>query len=313
MAIVKACKVSAAIKNTGVDCEINMGPTSMLVAVPKSFSFTDADLADPVEWFKEAIHANAQARIFPIFGNNAPIRFITNNKEADVIAVMDDGSKQFVRYGFLNRMFQTTNGGLCYAKALQSFVGSGYRILEFDNQGHLLARDNGNGTYGGLKTDFLFSDSPDLADFKNPAKTNFSVSYSPTEYVQNGIIFSNAEDLLDLMGLIDAKIVATTLYAASVTKLWFGVQAECSQDDLVELLGAALQDDANFVVTNKATGAVVATTAIDITHVAVGILGLTGTFVSGQTYVVTGALPSVLYTNGVEGYDINIELEITIP
>lgn len=308
MALTKSCRVTTTLKNTGVDCDVIMGPTAMIVAVPRSFSFDDTDLADEITWFKTAVQAPASERVYPIFGNDAPIRFITNNKEADVIATLDDGLQVFIRYGFLNRVFATTNGGLCYAKALQSFLGSGYRVLEFDKSGHMLAHDNRDGTYTGLRCDFMFSPSPDLADFRNPWKTNFQVSFDPTEYVGNGVIFDGAFDLLDIGGLIDGEF--TSVGPHTIAHLIVSLTTDCSDSDLVALLGVDLLDPTNFSVTNKATGAAVTITAV--TNVG-GNLQLAGTFVSGQTYIVVGASADILFGNNIEGYDFSVSAECIIP
>lgn len=308
-AIVKACMVANTIQNTGVDCEVSMGPSAGFLIVPKTFTFDDTDLLDPVAFFNAAVHASAANRIYPIFGNAAPIRTITNNKESDVIATLDDGSQVFVRYGFFNRTFNTTDGGLCYAKALQSLNKSGYSIIEIDNAGNVMCRLNTDGTYSGLKCSFMYSPSPDLPDFKNPAKTNFMLSYSPIEYVKNGVILSDPElQLIDLVGLIDSTI--TSAAAATTTLLKIAVTADCSGTDLVDLLGADLADSTNFVVTRVSTGVVQTITSASIVS---GHIELVGTFTSGVAYKVAGAAPSVLLTNGIDGYDINTSVTITIP
>ncbi len=308
MALSKACTVTSTLHNTGVDCDIAMGPTAMIAAVPRTFEFDSTVFADPVTWFTEAVNDAPADRIYPIFGNDAPIRFITNNKEADVIATLDDGLQVFIRYGFLNRVFATTSGGLCYAKALQSFLASGYRVLEFDKQGHMLAHDNGDGTYTGLRCDFMFSPSPDLADFRNPWKTNFQVSFDPTEYIGNGVIFDGAFALLDIGGLIEGEFASAA--AASTTIIKVTLNTECAGTDLVALLSTALTDATNYIVTDAATGAVATISSVVI---ASGHLELHGTFVSGHSYIVTGAAADILYGNDIIGYDFNHSVTIAIP
>lgn len=303
--LVKACKVSQSLKNTGVDCDIMMAATAMIVATPPSFTFDKTDVDSDVKmltWFKEAIHADRTTRIYPIFGRQAPIRFITNEKEADVLATLDDGLRVFIRYGFLNRTFATTSGGLCMASNLQSFVECGYGVLEIDILGRMLAAKNlpsqtNTDAYRGVDCDFMYSPSPDLADFRNPAKTNFQVSYSPEEYVGNGVLLDGAKPLLSVGGLKD---VAFELFApASATKIEINVIAECSGDSLIELLGASAVAPTFFVVTDATTGTVVTATATIVAdHVE-----LTGTFVSGKTYIVSGVSTTVTYPLGIEFFD----------
>ena len=221
---------------------------------------------------------------------------------------MDDGSTVFLRYGFFNRSFETTSGGICYAKALQSLNKSGYTMVEIDQAGQMLVHDYGNDTYGGLKIDFMYSPSPMLADLKStPYKNMFQISYSPAEYVGYGLILAGAESFLSLMGLIDARIYA--LGVSTTAYISIGIETECAEVDLISLFGVAWNDPTNFVVTNKATG--VAVTITGVTNVA-GALRLAGTFVTGQVYVVNCAQPSVLKSNDIEGYEVTETLDVTI-
>jgi hypothetical protein len=310
-AIIKACGIKTTIKNTAKICDVAMGATAMLIAVPKTFTFTEVDLEDPVEWLTNAIHAAEASRAYPFFGQQAPIRTITNAADNDVMVDLDDGSKMFLRYGFFNRTFETTAGGIGYAKVLQSLNRSGYSIIEIDKEGKMLVRQNLDGTFGGLLIDFMYSPSPILPDFKTtPYKNRFMLSYDPVEYVQNGVIFSGAEQLLSMMGLTNAEI--TNGGTASTTKLKVGVRTKSTKTDLVALFGVALGEEVdNFVVTNKATGVAVVPTAADI---ASGVVELAGTYTSGATYIINGAAPSVWLGNDVDGYDgSDGAVEIAIP
>jgi hypothetical protein len=296
MAIIKACKISNRPKNTGKQCDIAMVATAMIIAVQSGLKFDDADLADPIAWLTTLIH---EKKAFPMFGQKAPIREIANDTEGDQIVTLDDGLKVFLRYGLYNRTFGTTSGGLCYAEALQSFLGSGFDVIEIDQQGQMLARKNSDGTYSPLITDFMYSPSPVLADFKStPYKNRFQYSYSPVELVNNGIIFKGAEALLSMQGLVDAKI--TEKAAATATDVTIGVETTCSDEDLVDTIGADLADPANFAITNVATGLPVTITAAAIVG---GNIVLSAVLVSGQTYRVVGTSPEVWLANNVEGYD----------
>jgi hypothetical protein len=296
MAIIKACKISNRPKNTGKQCDIAMVATAMIIAVQSGLKFDDADLADPIAWLTTLIH---EKKAFPMFGQKAPIREIANDTEGDQIVTLDDGLKVFLRYGLYNRTFGTTSGGLCYAEALQSFLGSGFDVIEIDQQGQMLARKNSDGTYSPLITDFMYSPSPVLADFKStPYKNRFQYSYSPVELVNNGIIFKGAEALLSMQGLVDAKI--TEKAAATAADVTIGVETTCSDEDLVDTIGADLADPANFAITNVATGLPVTITAAAIVG---GNIVLSAVLVSGQTYRVVGTSPEVWLANNVEGYD----------
>lgn len=207
MALIKACLIGNSLKNTGKECDVSMVAPAMFIAVPPTLEISAADLVDPVAWITPLLHADKQSRVYPFFGNKAPINTITNNAETDVLVVLDDGTQVFLRYGIYNRIFETIAGGICYAKALQGLNKSGYNIIEIDQQGQVLLGKNANGTWRGLIYTFMYSPSPIFPDFKNtPYKNRFQGSLSPVEFVQNGEIFTGGAGLLALMGLIDAEI-----------------------------------------------------------------------------------------------------------
>jgi len=307
-AIVKACSVNVTVGNTGKECDTAMAATAMLIALHSTVKFDDQDLADPVPWMQELIHKRVA---FPIFGQEAPIRTITNNAESDVLVTLDDGLQVFLRYGVYNRIFETTSGGFCYAKSLQSFNKSGYRILELDQTGQMLARKNSDGTYSGFITDFMYAPSPIWADFKNtPYKNRFQISYSPVEVVNNGIIFQGAEELLSMMGLIDVELVLVGTPTTTTIKV--NVRTECAGTDLVTLYGTKLAEPGMFVVRDD-TGAAIATVqTVDETN---KLVTLSGTYISGKVYTVAGGSPEIWYAEDVDGYDASTAgmLNVTIP
>jgi hypothetical protein len=205
-AVVKACNKALTIKNTGTQCHDQMGPSAMLVAVPPGTKWTDADHLDFTTYMAGKINSTKADRWYPFFGPSVPIRKINNGKEADVIATMEDGTQIFIRYGVLNRAFSTTEGGICFAQALQSLNKAGYDILELDSAAQILERKNDDGTWSALRTTFMYSPSPDLPDFKNPGYTNFAVSIKPEEYLGHGVILQADPSILDLVGLLDVEI-----------------------------------------------------------------------------------------------------------
>lgn len=207
MAIIKACLIGNSLRNTGKECDTSMVATAMLIAVPPGLEISDDDLEDPMSWILPLMHADKQNRVYPFFGNKAPINTINNNQQSDILVELDDGTQVFLRYGIYNRIFETIAGGICYAQALQGLNKSGFNIIEIDQQGQMLLCKNANGTKRGLIATFMYAPSPIMADFKNtPYKNRFQYSFTPVELVQNGEIFTGAGSLLALMGLIDSKI-----------------------------------------------------------------------------------------------------------
>jgi hypothetical protein len=309
-ALIKACKASLTVKNTGKECNESMGPAAMLFAVPPGLTWTATDLLDFAAYLNTQIHAAKASRIYPLFGPSAPIRKIVNSKEADVLFTAEDGTQIFIRYGVLNRAFGTTEGGLCYAQALASFTKSGFSFIEVDNAGQVLMRKNTDGTYSGLKTTFMFAPSIDLADFKTPAFTNFQVSVKPEEYINHGQILTGDSTITDLVGLLDTDLFVGTAGASSTTKLKFNVKTECAETDLVADLGSPLAVIGNFIVKLKSSGVVQTMSAAAIVS---GHMELTGTFIASTAYTVELAAPSVLLANSIDGYEGTDPLTITIP
>lgn len=314
--VTKACNVATTVKNTGVDCQLLMLAIAQLWAVPTLFRMNLTDIADEddmLEFFKTKMHAARGERIYPFFGRKAPIRYITNEKEADVLITHDDGSKQLVRYGFLNQSYGTTSGGLCYAQALQAWNESGYDILKVDIDGKMLVAGatDGINDYQGMITDFMFSPSPDEADLKNVWKTWFQLSHNPKTYINSGIILAGLSNLLALNGLIDAEISAFT--AATIGLIKISATAHCSEENLATSLGATFNANKdNFSVVDKATSVAVALSGAALVG---SHIELAGTFVTGHTYIVSVVSPADLFDNDVEGYDFDDAgaIEVLIP
>jgi len=292
-------------QNTGVDKSVSMGPTAMMIAVPKTFTL---DITGDVQaQLLTAIHAARGSRVFPMFGYASPVEDIANGKDSDTIETMGSGAKHFVKYGFLNQTLTATVGSLPYAKRLRSFLESGLSVIMIDNAGNVLLRKNDDGTYGGLRVQFQYAPTPDFADFKGVFKFSFQVNLDPNELVKYGIILQAGSALLDLNGLKNVQVTDAT--GSTTTKLKVGVSTVDSNIDLVALLSTPLATVSNFVVTNN-TGVVQTISAAAITG---GHIELTGTFTSGSTYNVALAAPSVLYTNSIIGYEGTVTAAIAIP
>lgn len=309
MALIKASSVINEILNSGVEVSNkSLGPTAMLIFVPPTFAMTAADIADFDNFIKNAIHAASANRVYPFFGNNAPIVAIDSSKENDVIANMDNGQKVFIRYGFLNKKFSTISGGVEYAKKLQSLTKSSYRVLEIDNLGNVLLRPSGS-DFTGLKQSFIYSPTPDPSDFKMPEKYHAELSYDPREYVACGL-YEGGVAVLDYNGLRDSYLDATGLTQAT-TSVKFRPIVRASKENLCSTGTIPIENKANYVVTAKIGGAVITISAG--TNQSNDYVQLAGTFVSGSTYVITPASAATLLTNGVEFIDFEGAIEVTIP
>lgn len=310
MAAKIACKASDFLRNTGSDSQLLPEAPVMLIAMDKDFKFTLDNLDDAVAFFTEAAHNTGKDKVYPMFGTQVPLDYLTNNDSADVTQTTDRGQITFVQYGFITKNFGTLGGGLCFARALQSFNGASLAFIEVDASGRLFCKINKDGTFSGMPASQVFSPKIGSADFKNSARTNFQISYDPIIYTNFGKIISTDAGilLLDVIGLIDLKL--TDADDSSITEIKIGVQDECCGDEQASELGADLLDPTNFIVTDKADGTVKTVTDVTISG---EVLILAGTWTTGHTYHVAGADSSVLFGNSIEGYDIVDGVDVTIP
>jgi hypothetical protein len=299
-AVVRACKSSSSFKNTGTSSNLFPKATAMIFVVSPKLKFTLADLNNPDIYtvFNEWIHEEGDDKIYPLFGNQIPISGIANTKGTDNTVTLDDGTVVFVSYTQYNKLFSTIDGGLCFAKILQSFNTTGMCVIEVDIEGTVVCKANSDGTYSGLKAT-LFAPAIDMADIKNPAKSYFQLGYMPDYFVRNAAMIENGMPLLDLIGLSDLTVKDGG--GSTLTALHVKIIDDCCGDDVTAEYQADLIKSPTNMLVKKPDGTSVAITGLSYT---VGNLVLTGTFVAATTYQVSGNKPSVLFTGGVEGINI---------
>jgi len=300
-AIIRSCKSSQALKNTGTGSNLFPAATAMIYVVSPKLKFTLAELNTPdvVTKFTEWIHADGDDKIYPLFGNQIPISGIANTKGTDNTVTLDNGAIIFVSYTQTVKVFSTTDGGLCFAKVLKSFNGAPMAVIEIDIKGNIVCKDNHDGTYSGLKAN-LFAPAVDMADFKNPAKSYFSVGYQPDYYVDNAVMLQDGTPLLDLVGLADLQLVDA--HGGSATTLHVKLIDTCCGDDVTLEYGQVLADADGFIVTNP-TGGVIPVTGSTY-DAAKNLVALAGVYVLGTEYSVSSAPPSQLFIDGAEGVNL---------
>lgn len=313
-ALVQACDVNASIKNTGLECNAAMGVTAMFLAAPLAHRFSLADIADIESAVADAIAADKGARLYPIFGNKAVIGGITNNNEADVTETLPNGQVIPIRPGYINRTFFTTQGGLCYASDLRSFLGSGYGVYEIDQNGQFLAKkyvsNAGVVSYGPLSAT-LTPLSPIFADYSQVYKNQFQVSYNPLEFLGSATILKGAINLLDYTGLLDVDV--TNYGTPSTTVIKVKAITHCAGSNLYDTYSTELADVDAWVVTDKATGTPVVLTSVTVDATNKG-WNLNGTFTTATDYLVDLATPANLRANvDIDGYESLTSITVSIP
>lgn len=295
---------TGSVSNTGVECAAALGVAKGLFLVAAGLTWTSTDEADPVAWMNTQIHART---IFPVLQG---IFDFATTQESDVTEANPiTGTSRKMRAGGITMTYTFQDGGLCLAKALKTFEGKGYRVIMADQDGKMLRRKNADGTFSGMKSNDIAA-AIIFATASTTFKNTIAISVSQDEVTKYGDLISVIDgDVTDFNGLIDTEI--TKAAAGSTTKLKIGVRTECAHTDLVAKYGVTLADLDLYIIKNKATGVVITPTAIAVVN---GIIEITGTFASGQTFVVNGSLPSVWKANNIEGYDAsNNATEILIP
>lgn len=302
------CSVSAGPLNTGLDCQVKMFAPALIIMVPAKAKWTAEDEADFSQYINEKAHEVPSKRWFPLFGNQAPIKTITDGKESDVTVTYDDGSISFIRNGTITRTFNTNKGGLALAKAFMSFNKFGnWAFIEVDKFNNVLRKQNADGTFSGVPVNVAYAPTPENATFKTEFLPAFTINYRVEDYIQKGVISVNSDSLLDLTGLVNAEIFQAA--AATTTKLKIGVRTVGAQVDLVSEFSEALAHLSNFVIVKA--GVVITATSIAVSN---GFLEITiPTATTGDVYVVSGAAASAWLGNSIAGFEAVKSVSITIP
>lgn len=218
--LINPCNVNGQPVNTGSDCNAAMKATALIFLVPVGDKWTKADIVAAGSFTAFALarcHAAPSKRWFPIFGTSAPVRNITDTKEADVLETMEDGSVQFIRYGMYNRMYLTTQGGLALAQSLMN-VPNRFSFVDVDIIGQVQNYVNPDGSYSGIPTNLVYGPAPELANLKTSYKNSFYLSFSPNVYIKKAQIFQSTqdEDVLSVRGLFDSIAYQGAANAAPV-------------------------------------------------------------------------------------------------
>lgn len=314
MAMVNPCNLALTTVNTGSECDDAMLYTRQLWLMPTTNKWTTTDLLNFDSYLDTLRHATGTTRAYPVFGQNVPVRSITDSNEADVLETFEDGSKTLVRRGMFSRLYLTDKGGLCLAQHLFS-INRSLAFIEVDGDTQVAMMTNSDGTFSPFPVNQVYAPLPDLANLKTAYHNKLMIDFSSEYYIKRGKILKgdSTEDILSMGGLLDAAVTVGTT-TQSTTHIFIGAKTVCAETDLVALYtgtGAGkIGQIANFIVTNVISGAVVTPSAVAITS---GQVDLTGTYVSGQSYYVRFAAPSVLKTNGISGYEGTVIATIVIP
>lgn len=309
MAFENPCLLDENVVNTGTECNDAMGPTALILLGDTSIEYTPAQVAGGMlATLETSIHAAGKARVYPLFGNNAPIRDIQNTNGDNILEEMPDGSTAFVRSGKFTRLFLTKEGGDCLAKILYAMNGASLGFIEVDANNKVKMRKLANGNYGFIPVNMIDAPLPSLASFTEVFKNAFRMNFDPKYYVKEAVTFVSTEDLTGLSGLINAGVFAGTT-PSTTTELYVAVKSLCAATDLVAEFPTQIADADNFIVKEGTTVITPSAVAVVSGQVKITIAAQT----AGDIITVSGAAASVLNANGIEGFDIVQGVSITIP
>lgn len=311
MAFLNPCDLAEEIVNTGTECDEAMGPTSLLILGDTSVEFTPQQVAGGMlAILQTAIHAAGAARIFPLFGNNVPVRDIQNTNGDNVLETLPDGSTAFVRSGKFTRLFATKEGGDCLSKILYALNGSTKGFIEIDGNNKVKMRKLANGNYGFFPTNMIDAPLPTLADYAVVYKNAFRMNFDPKYYIKEGKVFQSDEDLQSLSGLVNAEILAGDT-ATTTTKAYIKVQTVCALTDLVAEFPTEIVELDNFVLYNVTDSATITPSAAAVVG---GELEFTFTAQTSTDVIrITPASAATWKGNGIEGYEATAAITVTIP
>lgn len=311
MAFIQDCDIEQDAVNTGSDSNKAMGPTALLIFGDTSIEYTPENVASGMLAILTADTAKAgKARVYPIFGNNVPIRDIQNTNGENVLETMPDGSTAFVKGGLYTRLFVTKEGGDCLGKILYAMNGANLGFIEVDANNQVKMRALPNGNFSFFPVNMVDAPLPTLASFTEVYKNALRLNFDPKYYIKQGVIFESTEDLLGLTGLINAKLVAGP--ASTTTKIRFYAKDVCCNRNIGIDYDTELPIVGNFVLTNAGvtvtpSGSVLVANSGN-PYVELTVSVQTG----GSTVKVSLAAASVLLANGLSFEGTNT-LNVAIP
>jgi hypothetical protein len=281
MALINACSSEEEIFNTGVECGDAMDTTYLLLLVPKSDKWTDADI-DAAGSFTDLANSRISdvpsKRWLPIGGADTEIGDITEANIADVTETLPNGVQYLIRRGQFGRTFVIAKGGLCFAKALFGNNWSKYGFVEIDKSGKVLQMKNADGSYSGIPLSNAYAPLPSLATFTTVYKNNFFISFDSLYYVQKSVVLKGdrTEDVTGLKGLLDVEITevsrsytggtAPTTGATTITAL--GANGDTIQISIngVDVSGVVVKTASESTITLLAAKVAAAITALAATN-----------------------------------------------
>lgn len=214
--------------------------------------------------------------------------------------------------------YQVLDGGKNYHQSLISFNGleGYYQFLPYDTANVLMGTENPDDTteMAGLDLSVLFAH-----DFKPGTRSSVAeykglIGLSDAAQINENFFAVKASfNLSKLKGVQDVKIVDVTTGTTSGVHM-VKIYAGGGTINIVEKLGSAIANEANFIFRKKSTGATVTKTAAlsaDGTYVTLTASLADTDYLDGTTMEIGLASVSTLAGNGCKYFESPVFLEVT--
>lgn len=300
--------------NTGSpSCAIDIKNIVGAIILPSGFSFSAANLATESAFITAAQAATLavrSGRIYPIHG----FEEITDSTEKAVIQTLGYGSRQVVREGYYDWMFQILKGGFCLLKSLRKFNNQNVDVLFVDANGLLFGVKIGTGdtaTLKGIPLSYFYA-APFTVN--NGAKTSiYTVQFVfPPQFNDTfGFVQLNVGDFDSIVGLSDVVLFSGGARVTNVSKT--KGTFSCGGADLWGMYGTTLNVATLWTIRDAVTGnlydpttgitSVVGSATTSIYTITVSTSD--PAYVAGNPIVISLASPSILNTAGILAVESN--------
>jgi len=300
--------------NTGLQ-QYNFIPSAVrgLILVPKAWRANTAYLNDMINQLQADTLKAVGSRIYPVF-RIANIEDKSTEDKMIVLGLGDEVNGPKGKYSFI---YELLGGGVDLHKELAKFEGSGYNVLLVDDNDVVIGTLTENADeMAGCHINFAVQ-KPKWTTGADNTKFLIQVTFSNTkELFQNLAIYKSSVSIeQNVVGCLN--VTATSLHAASTTKMYIGLTTNQGKIDLVEQFGSSITK-AGAIILKNADGSVNTPSGV-AAGATYGGLEITGTFATGtnmtfelQTLVALAALSPAVGGNSDNGLESNV-LTVAIP
>jgi len=304
---------ASAIQNVGFGSVVlNIDTVRGAFMCPPGYTLADANLPTALAQLKQDAQTDdPTVRIYPIHNLVA----VKMNSEELVVEKLGYGAGIPVREGFEDWSHRFTKGGLSLLMALRSMNGLNMNPIFYDSKGILFGYKNGLGI-APFPNQFFWASAIAASDgskygeymIRNNFDTRYLLDFMAKYQVPKGT------DLSQAVGFQTVNLAAVSGPTAGAVVI--SLATDIGNINPYTQFKTALTNNTSWVGSNLTTGAALTVSGVtgnDLTK------QITVTFTTSGSYPTTGgkfsvnlALPSVLKTNNMPGYESSGPLTFTV-